>query len=227
MSISALKWAFEYALPDPTAKFVLVALCDHADADGRCWPAVPRIIRYTSLSARAVHGAMRRLEEAGALSVVRVPGRVNEYFLNVGVLHQTSAPAAPAQEMRQRSKRHQTSAPAAPGSAPAAPEPSRTPIEPKHNINTSAMLTEFDAWWRAYPRRVGKGAARKAYLAARRKIEAADLMAATIKAATAMLKIEERFRPHPATWLNGERWADEPATPASAAKRTVFSEFAS
>ncbi len=75
---------------------------------------------------------------------------------------------------------------------------------------SSAYAVEFEAWWKLYPRRVGKGQARRAYVSALKKAtadelaEAAEAFAATVHDSGT----EERFVPHPATWLNGERWTD-------------------
>lgn len=76
----------------------------------------------------------------------------------------------------------------------------------------------FDAFWQAYPRRVAKKAARTAW--ARLRPTPATL--AKILAALdwqrhqpAWEKDGGSFIPYPATWLNQERWEDEPfdATP--------------
>lgn len=59
MSNKALTWAFEADLSDnPGAKFVLVALADHAGdhagEDWTCWPSVERIMEFTSMPLRTV-----------------------------------------------------------------------------------------------------------------------------------------------------------------------------
>ena len=73
----------------------------------------------------------------------------------------------------------------------------------------------FEEFWRTYPRRVGKVAARKAFakalgsgLTAEELILAAARIAAQREAEPDPAK-RERFTPHPATWLNAGRWADE------------------
>ncbi len=66
-----------------------------------------------------------------------------------------------------------------------------------------------DRFWAAYPRHTD----RKKAMVALRRIWAADrvsfdaLMAGCHRLASA--GIEDRFVPHPTTWLNNERWADE------------------
>ena len=71
---------------------------------------------------------------------------------------------------------------------------------------------DFGAWWQHYPRKVGKGHAMKAYRAARRKTDHATLVAAVDAQAERLMAKGSEFCPHPATWLNGERWADETTT---------------
>ena len=65
---------------------------------------------------------------------------------------------------------------------------------------------EFEAFWRVYPRKVGKGQARRAFQAALKKVPTALIMQAL---SSQRFDPRERFQPHPATWLNGERWLDE------------------
>ncbi len=53
------------------------------------------------------------------------------------------------------------------------------------SADAESVTDPFDDWWSAYPRKKGKGQA-------------------------PLLGAKGEFCPYPATWLNGERWADEP-----------------
>jgi hypothetical protein len=64
----------------------------------------------------------------------------------------------------------------------------------------------FDAFWKAYPRKVGKGAAQKAWAAAVRKADPDRIIEAVERYAW---PDEPSFIPHASTWLNGQRWEDE------------------
>lgn len=71
----------------------------------------------------------------------------------------------------------------------------------------------FSTFWSAYPRKVGKDAARKAFAKVKAPVE-------TLLAAIEQQKRSEqwtvengRFIPNPATWLNQGRWEDELAAP--------------
>jgi hypothetical protein len=72
----------------------------------------------------------------------------------------------------------------------------------------------FDIFWEAYPRKVGKGAARKAW-AKLSCPEAGDFMPRMLAAIEAQKKTEQwmadkgKFIPHPSTWLNREGWSDD------------------
>jgi hypothetical protein len=75
-----------------------------------------------------------------------------------------------------------------------------------------AVLAAFDPFYEAYPRHVGRQDALKAWL----KLNPdADLMPVIMTAveryAAEVRDTEPKFILHPATWLNGKRWEDEPA----------------
>ena len=65
MSIDALNWAWDQACPNPTAKLVLMALADHANADGECWPSMKKIAGRSQISSRQVSTHITALMELG------------------------------------------------------------------------------------------------------------------------------------------------------------------
>ncbi|KZM72282.1 hypothetical protein [Nocardia terpenica] len=79
--------------------------------------------------------------------------------------------------------------------------------------------TRFDEWWAVWPRKQAKRDAQRAFSKALNLIGFDELMAAT-QAFASDPNREDRYTPYPATWLNGERWADAPL-PADPA-RTRF-----
>lgn len=83
MSNIALRWAFPIPLTGPR-KAVLIAIAEHADDSGWCWPAATRISLFSGVTKRTVWDAVRDLEAAGLLVVERSDGRVsNRYRLTV------------------------------------------------------------------------------------------------------------------------------------------------
>lgn len=75
----------------------------------------------------------------------------------------------------------------------------------------------FDDFWSYYPRKVGKGAARKAYTKALKLTTHDDIMFGLSEQMPSMQSKETQFIPHASTWLNSERWNDEPEEPTSPA----------
>lgn len=74
-------------------------------------------------------------------------------------------------------------------------------------------MSEFDRFWEAYPRKTAKVVARKAFDKALSKIDVGTMLRAL-----AWQRNTEQWQrgviPHPATWLNQERWSDEPIVTA-------------
>lgn len=78
----------------------------------------------------------------------------------------------------------------------------------------------FERWYAIYPRHVGKEAARRAFRAAFRRHHGDVGLLERMIAALGRQRLLDggvKFCPHPATWLNGDRWLDEvPAMQADA-----------
>lgn len=70
--------------------------------------------------------------------------------------------------------------------------------------------TEF---WPVYPRKAGKGQAVKAYCTARKHTSSEIIVAGAQRYARERSGQDASFTKHPATWLNGQCWLDEPSPP--------------
>lgn len=69
------------------------------------------------------------------------------------------------------------------------------------------MSDEFEIFWKAYPRKIGKGHARKAFAKAIKLTTLEDMLAAILAYVTHKpARIDFK---HPTTWLNGECWSDD------------------
>ncbi|MFM2438695.1 MAG: Helix-turn-helix domain [Actinomycetota bacterium] len=51
----------------PTVRLVGHALADHADATGKCWPSVDRLVRWSGLSRASIKRALAALEVNGLI----------------------------------------------------------------------------------------------------------------------------------------------------------------
>lgn len=65
----------------PTPKAVLISLADNANDQGACWPSISTIAQRTCFSERAIQGAIKWLEEHGALKADRTNGRHTTYVV--------------------------------------------------------------------------------------------------------------------------------------------------
>lgn len=73
----------------------------------------------------------------------------------------------------------------------------------------------FDVFWKAYPRKIGKGNAKTRF---KNKVKSDDKFKAVMTGLKNHLplwaKTDSQFIPHAATWLNGDRWEDEVEMPS-------------
>tara|TARA_R110000772_G_scaffold6483_1_gene22621 strand:+ start:3140 stop:3712 length:573 start_codon:yes stop_codon:yes gene_type:complete len=76
-----------------------------------------------------------------------------------------------------------------------------------HPLDTPAFLS----FWSTYPRRIGKGAARVAFAKMCRHEDANEIIQGAMDYSRHCIEAgtDMQFIPHPATWINQERWYDE------------------
>jgi uncharacterized protein YdaU (DUF1376 family) len=87
-----------------------------------------------------------------------------------------------------------------------------TDVQPTNNhkpiTNNQEYIDRFDIFWKQYPRKVARPNALKSWL----KIKPDDVVLKKMLDAINHQQLpskEIQFVPHPATWLNAERWNDE------------------
>lgn len=67
-----------------------------------------------------------------------------------------------------------------------------------------------EKFWPAYPRKVSKGAAEKAYRAARKIATLDEIISGVNRYAKKRAGKEKEYTSYPATWLNAKGWTDDP-----------------
>ena len=94
----------------------------------------------------------------------------------------------------------------------------------KEEGGTEEETTDFDAFWKAYPRKVGKAAARKAW---RITAKTRPVLTEVLNAINAQKQTDQwakdggQFIPHPSTWLNQGRWDDDTVVDVKPVKRAI------
>jgi hypothetical protein len=89
-------------------------------------------------------------------------------------------------------------------------------LENKPSSNGKIIPSQFEEFWKLYPRRENKGAAKKAWSKLCQKKNADQPTWIEIRKALHLQKkawSDPQYIPHPASWLNGERWQDDPPIP--------------
>lgn len=101
-----------------------------------------------------------------------------------------------------------------------------TPPSPPKGGSSPALKTEFDTeFWPAYPNKVGKPDALKAFLRARNRAPLESIMAGL---EAYRHKTDDRPWCNPSTFLNQDRWNDQPAPRPQAQappREPTFAEF--
>lgn len=90
-------------------------------------------------------------------------------------------------------------------------DPTPAALPPPAHVLGSDRDVWFARFWELYPRKVAKGAARTAWAAALRRGKARpEEIIAGAERYAADPNRDPAYTAHPATWLNAERWGDEP-----------------
>jgi hypothetical protein len=91
----------------------------------------------------------------------------------------------------------------------------------RKNTNNKKYDDWFDEFWKAYPRKVGKPAAKKAFM---KLDDAVSALHGAQRLASDPNLPPTQFIPHPATWLNREGWNDEPYPEREKSKEDLAAE---
>ena len=221
MSIKIISWALDVPTRTPSIKLVLIKLADNANDEGIAWPSINHISAQTGLSVRAIQYALRWLEKQNLIirnekfaengrQLTPVYKIVHNFGGRVQILQGEGANLAGG---------------GCKSCTPYIEEPSLEPSleTPPLDSPQGGVLEDFEKWYKIYPRRLAKGSAERAYVKARKRVPAEDLLAAATRFAEESKQTPPEFIPHPATWLNSKRWLDERADASYARAREVWS----
>ena len=206
MSIRLMSEVWLTKLP-LTEKMVLLVIADHASDDGtEAWPSQVTIGNKASISVRTVQRSVNSLvakgyiwlqKGAGGSATCRDDRRPHKYTINLATLRgDAQTTRKPRGDFRDGNGATFTP------TTGRLSRPMNLPKEPSKE-------TPFDLFWKVYPLKVGKTAARKAWDKAV-EAEDPDLI---INGALQYARDPNRhpsYTAHPSTWLNAGRWADDP-----------------
>jgi len=81
MSVKLMRQVWNIPLK-PTQKLVLLALADHANDEGVCWPSRETISDKTGLTPKGVTDAINALRTASLVTIKKLKGNRNEYAIS-------------------------------------------------------------------------------------------------------------------------------------------------
>lgn len=130
MSVEAMTWAWKQSIPNHM-KIVLLALADHANSDGLCWPGQDGIAEKCSVKPRALRDSLSRLEAEGLIQRRKRRGAQGEYLSDsyqLPVQRQATAIGSALPSAAERTHGRQSNV--STGGSPLPPNRQRTTKEP-------------------------------------------------------------------------------------------------
>lgn len=192
---------------------VYLILRKHRDYDtGKSWPGLARVGELVGMSSRTVQRCVNELVAAG---YVCVTPRYNQYGGQTSNLYHIHFDRVNECDFFTPLVTHDappTTPVSCPPTTPVSYEPIPRDIKTQENEkSTPATTTDFDEFWKAYPRKKDKGHAQKAWDKATRATPPAVIIIGAVhfRQWCEQDGTEPQFIPHASTWLNGERWTDE------------------
>lgn len=187
---------------------------------GGIFPSQKTIATEMGISERTVRSALAELEELGVIERVRrhSGSRGKATRLPDGYVLLPNG-KQPEEVAGCNGKQPATMDEATGNQAHATPYIEEEPVEEEPVLRASA----FDTFWSIYPRRAGKKEAEKAFVKALKAgTSAEDVLAGARRFRDDPNLPEQRFIPHPSTWLNQGRWEDDPLPIRGGARPTAF-----
>lgn len=221
MSVEAMSWARRAIAGNSCKKAVLWVLANYADEDWSCFPSQATIAEQAEVGERTVRRILQGWEEEGLILrthrgdkgggrtsdriyicrerwAMRPPKELPATRAGLPATHDRVTGQGLADEALGDASVEALTLLPSPDPTPAAP--SKTEIE-----------SDFDEWYATYPRKKKPGAARPAYIKARKKasrqelLDGAEALARLVKAQGG----DTTYTPYPSSWLNAEQWRDE------------------
>ena len=226
MGFKTSEWAYALDLP-LTTKAVLLALAHRADDQTRaCFPGQDALAQMTGASRRSVVRALQDLERLGLLRresrrrasgsktsdrcVLLVDsyvpdGHVTESHMTDGHVTESPASCDTQSDLTCHSVTYIEEE-----QSEEQPEEQSVDVQPADDVQS-----DFDVWWKNYPRKQARADALKAYRQARKTTSAQELLDGLQRYVLSTIGVGKEHIKLAGGWLRAERWTDEavPITP--------------
>ena len=189
---------------DGRARLVLLAIADHQGEIG-AWPSIATLARMVNASERSVQRDIKHLEAIGELRVevqnapTRSQYKSNLYWVNLPSVARGVTNATPGVTD------------SASGVTAGGVQTLIEPL-PKDKLTHAQNEELFQEFWNAYPRKLDKAKAFRAFKSAMKRAKFEDILAGVI-AYRNDPKRDPDFTKYPATWLNNDAWENAATLP--------------
>ena len=203
MSAEAVTVVLHHSKSEGTVKLVLWGIANH-HSDSGAWPSIATLAKYAKVSERRVQQIIRELERMGEIAIEEQGGlgqqqyKTNRYHILIQCPADCDGSLNHKTGVKSGAVRGEIQSP--PGVKPVSPELNK---EPNKNIYAESDL--FDEFWNAYPRKIDKAKAFRAFRSALNRTRFEDIMAGVI-AYRDDPKRNPDFTKYPASWLNADSW---------------------
>ena len=157
------------------------------------------------LTLKEIQSALRALADAGCVEVYEVDGKPYLHLPSWEVHQQIRAKKSKYPSPDSGVKSSEIICNQVQANVPVIQSnPNPNPIR-----ESESEARAFDAFWAAYPKKVGKGEAKKAFDKAKVSVEVLLRALEAQKLSDQWKRDNGRYIPNPATWLNQGRWEDD------------------
>lgn len=178
--------------------------------------SIDRIARSGKDGRDAIASAIKELETYGYLT--RSQDRNPD-----GTLGHTTWTTCDPETAPTKGSRPQTDYPATAKPATANQLYKNTEVK-NTEVKNTPTADLFEIFWNTYPRKVGKGAAAKAF--SKTLVPVSEILEGAARLAADPNLPPPQYIPYPATWLNREGWGDEPYPARERTKEELAAEAA-
>lgn len=197
----------------PNARLLAVVIADFSNSkSGVAYPSQKTLATILGLSTRTIMNLLPQIVERGHIEIIPGNGRghASEYVIKdethftlfdtkgCNEIHPSNServkPDALKGEIRRRKR-----------VKPVSHQPITEPIEEPIEYISDPFLD----FWDVYPRRVSRGSAEKSFRQALKRCDVKSIIEGARRYALDRAGQDPKYTKHPATWLNGDCWADE------------------
>ena len=207
MSAKHTFMAWDYQTESAGKKLVLLQIANNSNDDGISWYSIAKMAEACGMGERTFHRHLKDLESENVIQINRRPNRPSVYRLTWNNCQNGDDKNSGTAKMAEWNCQN-----GMPRGAKMADDPKSNP---NNDPESSFVQNLFDKFWDNYPLKVGKKTAKASFNRVMKgKSEESAVMQMNLMLTYHFSQIEKGAfgadKLHPTTFLNQERWNDDP-----------------